>query len=100
MSDIDVLKESNDTSVRVKYNENTLNIQVNSKKEGIIMLPLVYLDGYKSGNNDIVKVFDNFIGIKVHQGKNVINISFFLSTIFTVESPLPIASGAQIHKSL
>ena len=81
MSDIDNLLDNYKTNVRVKFDKNNMNIKVNTKQEGIILLPLTYLDGYKADKNDVIKVFDNFVGIKVNKGKNEINVSYFPSEL-------------------
>ena len=40
------------------------------------MLPLTYLDGYTSDSNEIEKVFDNFVGVKLNKGNNKLKITF------------------------
>lgn len=64
----------------IKYNGNKITAKINTDEEKIIMLPIAYNEGYKATNNDeelkIIKVYDNFIGIKLNKGENNIKISY------------------------
>jgi len=64
----------------VVYKENNILAKVDSKEEKILFLPIVYNDNYTAYNNgkevEIIKVYDNFIGINLEKGVNEIEISF------------------------
>ncbi len=64
----------------IKFYKNKIDVNINSEEEKILFLPLTYNEGYKATNNgkniEILKVYDNFIGIKLSKGENNINISF------------------------
>lgn len=73
-----IQNESIDTNI--KYNRNTISANVYTEEEKILFLPISYNEGYKVTNNgkdiEIIKVYDNFIGIKLNEGENDIKISF------------------------
>ena len=65
----------------IKYNRNQVKVNVNIDEEDkILFLPIAYNDGYKATNNgekiEIIKLYDNFIGIKLDKGINNISITF------------------------
>lgn len=73
-----VQREKIDT--QIKYEENRIHVQVESDKKQILFLPVAYNDGYQATLNgkevEVLKVFDNFIGIEVEQGENDITLTF------------------------
>ena len=80
---------SNYVNTNVTFVNNKINIEVDGNENDILYLPITYLDGYKCDSHDIFRVFDNYIGIKLHDGKNIIEISFIpngllLGLIFTI----------------
>lgn len=64
----------NKVDLDIKFNKNKININIESNEENIIYLPLTYLDGYKLTNNgkkdNVLKVFNNYVGIKLEPGVN------------------------------
>ena len=68
--------DNNPNNLKIEFKENRINIEIDSEKEGLMMLPLTYLDGYQSDSNEIVKVFDNFVGVKLNKGNNKLTITF------------------------
>ena len=72
--------KNNYINTNLKYNRNKIKLSVTIDKEQILMLPISYNDGYHFTNNgkkiEALKVYDNFIGIKVQEGINNIEISF------------------------
>ena len=76
VSDVDNMLDNNPNNLKIEFKENRINIEIDSEKEGLMMLPLTYLDGYQSDSNEIVKVFDNFVGVKLNKGNNKLTITF------------------------
>jgi len=72
--------KNNYINTNLKYDRNKIKLSVNSDKERILMLPISHNDGYHAINNnkevEVLKVYDNFIGIKVDEGINNIEINF------------------------
>ena len=68
------------TPLNIKFADNKINIDIETNKDKILFLPVTYLKGYKATNNDkeieVLKVFDNYIGIKLNKGTNVIEIKY------------------------
>ena len=70
------------TNTEVKFNENTISVKVNnnSKKSKILFLPITYSDSYKATNNnknvEIIKLYDNYVGIKLTSGMNDIKLTY------------------------
>ena len=66
--------------VDINYNSGKLEISYDSGEDGILFMPISYLDGMTAANNnsstEIIKLFDNFIGIKLSSGENNIVISY------------------------
>lgn len=71
---------NNFNNIKIIYDKNKLKINYTSTKEDLLFIPTIYLNGMKAKNNDkdieIIKVFDNFIGIKLNSGENNIVISY------------------------
>ena len=76
VSYVDELLDNNPNNLKISFDENKIHIEVDSEKDGIMMLPLTYLDGYSSDSNEILRVFDNFVGVKLKKGNNKLTISF------------------------
>ena len=76
VSDVDNMLDNNANNLKIEFKENRINIEIDSEKEQLMMLPLTYLDGYTSDSNEIVKVFDNFVGVKLNKGNNKLTITF------------------------
>ena len=72
--------KDNKTNIDLDINKNSINIKYDSKEEGILFIPVGYINGMHASNNnkkvDIVKVFDNFIGIRLESGVNDISIGY------------------------
>jgi uncharacterized membrane protein YfhO len=66
--------------VDMNYNGNKLEINYDSLENDILFIPVTYLDGMTAVNNnsntEIIKLFDNFIGIKLSSGENNIILSY------------------------
>ena len=64
----------------IKFKENTVSVKVNSEEEKILFLPIGYSDSYKATNNgkkiDTIKLYDNYIGIKLSKGENNIKLTY------------------------
>lgn len=68
-------------NTNIKYNRNQIKVNIDTNEDNkILFLPIAYNDGYKAINNgekiEIIKLYDNFIGIKLDNGTNNINITF------------------------
>ena len=59
----------------LELDENNISFTVNGNKGDILFLPITYLDGYK-GSHEIIRVFDNFIGVILEDGVNNVNLSY------------------------
>ncbi len=72
--------EDNKYEIGINYENNNLNISYNSDNEDILFIPVPYLKGMSATQNghstEIIKVFDNFIGIRLKNGENNIKISY------------------------
>lgn len=72
--------EDNKYEIGINYENNNLNISYNSDNEDILFIPVPYLKGMSAIQNghstEIIKVFDNFIGIRLKNGENNIKISY------------------------
>ncbi len=68
------------TKTEVTFSGNDISIKIDSEEDKILFLPITYLKGYKATNNDkdieIIKMYDNFVGIKLDKGKNKIDITY------------------------
>lgn len=64
----------------IKFNENNININIESDSNKILFIPVTYNEGFSATNNgekvEVLKVFNNYIGIKLNTGENNINIRF------------------------
>lgn len=64
----------------INYTNNKITASVDSDSEKLLYLPIAYSDSYKATNNgkevEIVKVFDNFIGINLDNGINNIELTY------------------------
>ncbi|MDD6224354.1 MAG: YfhO family protein, partial [bacterium] len=71
---------SEKTDLDIKYIGNKIKVDMESDQKQLLFLPIAYNDGYQATLNgksvEIVKVFDNYIGIQVTAGENNITISF------------------------
>ena len=69
---------NNHLDTKISYNRNRINVSYKSEEEKILFLPITYSESYKVTNNNkdakILKVYDNYIGIKLEKGDN--NIAF------------------------
>ena len=63
-------------NLSVNFNRNSIDVNVDGKKGDILFLPITYLDGYKSNTHEIFRVFDNFVGIRLKNGSNSIEITY------------------------
>ena len=65
---------------KIKFNKNIVTASVEGSKGKMLLLPINYDKGYKATVNnvnvDLVKVYDNFIGIPLQDGNNDIRIKF------------------------
>lgn len=72
--------ENKKINTEVIYHRNKIQVKVQTEEEKILLLPISYNKGYRATNNhqevEIIKVYDNFIGIKLDKGENNIQISF------------------------
>jgi len=66
-------REKQDTSVEI--NDNNIRVKTTGKKGDILFLPITYLEGYSS-NHEIFRVYDNFLGIRLNEGENNIEIKY------------------------
>lgn len=64
----------------INYNRNKIEVEVEGTKDKILFLPIAYNSNFKATNNnkdvEILKVYDNFIGIKLEDGVNNITITY------------------------
>ncbi len=64
----------------INYDRNKITANVTSEEDKILYLPIAYSDSYKATNNgkevEVIKVFDNFIGIKLEKGNNNIELTY------------------------
>ena len=69
-----IKREAKDT--KVSFKGSNINVVTDGVEGEILFLPITYIDGYFSNSNEIFRVFDNFIGIRLHDGVNNIEISY------------------------
>lgn len=95
LTKLDNFVNDNKLDYDIKFNNNKINININSNKENTLFLPINYSKDYKVTNNneksEMIKLYDNFIGIKLNAGENNITISylphnFYLATIISIIS--------------
>jgi len=67
-------------NTKVKMHSNTIEVSINAIEDKILYLPIAYHEDYKVTNNgepvELLKVFDNYIGIKLHVGENNIKMTY------------------------
>lgn len=75
----------------IEFINNNINIKIDTNKEKILFIPISYNDSYTAYNNsekvELIKIYDNFIGIKLNAGENNISIKFvpnFLKISFII----------------
>ena len=81
ISKYDSFLDSWNDDISVKFNKNKIDVKVDNKdNRNILVLPISYDTGYKALNNgknvEVLKIYDNFIGIKLDKGVNNISISY------------------------
>lgn len=68
------------TNTKVVFDKSKIYVDVYSEEEKILFLPIAYDLGYRAIINgkekDVIKLFDNYIGIKLDKGDNDITISY------------------------
>lgn len=68
---------------KVKFNKNKINVKVNSKEKSLFFIPVTYEDSYKvkvnGVNKEVVKVYGNFLGVELENGKNNIEFTYIPS---------------------
>lgn len=60
----------------ISFNKSTINIKVEGKDGELLFVPRTYLNGYSSKTNKIFRAYDNFLGIKLNDEENNIEISY------------------------
>lgn len=77
---LDSFIEENKVDSKIDFIRNKINIEVNSNNKGIFFIPVTYDDGYKVKVNgktqEIIKVYDNFLGVKLEEGNNKITFTY------------------------
>lgn len=63
-------------TINVSFNRNTISVNAQGNEGDILFLPVTYLDGYISNTHEILRVYDNFFGIKLKDGTNNIEIVY------------------------
>ncbi len=63
-------------NISVKFEKNSIVVDAYGNDGDILFLPITYLDGYKSNTHSIFRVFDNFLGIRLNDGNNHIEIDY------------------------
>jgi len=85
--------DNNNIKYDLNFNENNINININTDEEKLLFIPINYDESYTAYNNgkkiDIIKVYDNYIGINLNEGENNISIKFIpsylkISTLFSL----------------
>ena len=65
---------------KIKFRDNKIIINVNSDRKGIFFIPVNYIDGYSvkvnNQNSEVIKTFDNYLGVSVDKGENEIVYSY------------------------
>ncbi len=73
---LDNFVKDNYLDYKIEFNNNKININIDSNENKLLFIPINYNEGYKALNTDIVKVYDNYIGINLKEGNNNITIEF------------------------
>ncbi len=65
----------------IEFKDNNIHLNIDSEeKDKLLFIPVNYNKAYRAYNNgkkvEIVKVYNNYIGIKLNEGNNDINITF------------------------
>lgn len=81
LAKLDNVIETYNTNVKVLFKDNVINVSAEGNEGDLLFLPITYIDGYVS-NYEIVRVFDNFVGIKLKDGINNIKIVYYPKGIF------------------
>ena len=67
-------------NTEVKMYSNNIEVSINSIEDKILYLPITYHEDYKVTNNgepvELLKVFDNYVGIKLNIGENNIKMTY------------------------
>lgn len=65
---------------KIDFVKNKIKLNVKSPDEKLLFIPITYNEGYSVKVNgktcEIVKVFDNYLGVKVEEGTNEIEFTF------------------------
>ena len=80
----------------INYDRNEVTVKVKGEKGKILLLPIAYNEGYKATNNgkkvEVLKLYDNFVGIKLNDGDNNITLKYMPKGL----TPTIIISGVAI----
>ena len=72
--------QNNNINTNIKFNRSKITAKVEGTKDKILFLPISYDKGYKATVNghstEVIKLYDNFIGIKLEDGVNDITIKY------------------------
>ena len=64
----------------IDFTRNEIHVQVPSDKAGVLFLPIAYNDGYdvtvNGTHQEVLDLFDNFLGVKVEEGDNEIVFTY------------------------
>lgn len=67
-------------NTNIKYNRNQVKVGLEVEEEKILFLPINYNEGYNATNNgkkvEVIKLYDNYIGIKLDKGENNITLTY------------------------
>lgn len=75
LSKIDKFLLENKVDSKIDFSSNVINISVVGNKDDVLFIPITYLNGYTS-NHEILRVYDNFVGIRLNDGINNIEIAY------------------------
>ena len=80
LNKLDNFVKDNYLDYKIEFNNNKINININSKENKILFLPINYNESYSIINNgkkaEIIKLYDNYIGINLEKGDNEITLEF------------------------
>lgn len=72
--------KNNFIETNISYQGNTVTANVDGEKDKILFLPINYNEGYTATNNgkkvEVLKLYENYIGIELEEGENNIQLSF------------------------
>lgn len=64
----------------IEFINNNININIDSNEEKILFIPISYNEAYTAYSNnekvEIIRLYDNYIGVKLNAGENNISINF------------------------